>query len=253
MKFIYAKRKLFFIAAICGCLIACVSVQGLYQDPSFTYASIKQNNIGVAGVVSVPRKLKAREQNACANVLHTALVEKYPGLVIMPAGDAVRAMGDSSYRQMMRYYRDNGVVPSDYLNILRRHVSHMRYLVFARILEDRVEHSRQTTDQQDGTNKIEYQTTLSLTIHLDVYDVQTKNIVWSGSVTDSTYNANSYTAASTDTYKHESIGHEIVQDVASMLTTQTVEQHHEYPSAPSVKQFLQTIFSELLTRFPKQQ
>jgi len=251
MKYFWSKGRYYILAVMCCLIFACVSVQGLYRDPSFTYASVQQHNIGVVGVVSVPRKLSHREQTACAGLLHAALVEKYPGMDIMPAGDAVRAIGVSSYRKMMRYYRENGVVQSRYLAALQRHVTHMRYLVFARILEDRVTHSRQTYEQPHNTDEIDFRTTLSLTVHLDVYDVALRRIVWSGSVANSTSHANSYKVASMRSYRHESLNREIVQDVASVVSRQAVEHQHEYPSVPSFKGFMQTVFAELLTRFPK--
>lgn len=245
-------QKLFFVIIACLGLFACVSIEGLYVDPSFTEMAIRQNNIGVAGVVSTVRRLSSREQNNCASYLYAALNEKYPGLTIMPAGDAVRALGSSRYQLMMRYYQENGVVPTEDLSALQQHISRMRYVAYARIQEDQVSHSRDQEHESRGTDAIVFNTTLTLSIHLDVYDLQQKRVVWSGSVSNLWTQQNRYSVSSNRVYSHESLDREVVRDLANVVETQTVNQQHEYPSPPSFSAGVKGIFSELLTRFPSE-
>ena len=241
-----------------GIFAGCVSVQGLYVDPSFTYQSVLENNIGVAGVVSATRKIKPSQQTALSNLLQNAIIKHFPGLPVMPSGDVVRALGSNRYRVMMEYYRLHGVVPDQYLSVLYTHIIYMRYVTFARIEQDHISHHREqyedtSTAGNGSTSSIDFTTTLSLRVHVDVYDVITHRIVWRGSLSDSTSQSNRYEVPSMVTSSHESLKRAVAQSIIGMAGSAIVDSHHAYPTAPSFYNFVQRIFNSMVGNFPKHQ
>ncbi len=234
----------------------CVSVQGLYVDPSFTYQSVLANNVGVGGVVSATRIIPSSQQTALSNLIQNALIKHFPGLPVMPAGDAVRAIGVVRYKAMIEYYRRHGVVPNQYLDALYKHIIYMRYIVFARVEQDSISHSREQDDNPNTVNNnavstINFLTTLTLRVHMDVYDVKARRIVWRGSVRDSTSRSNRYEVPSMITGRHEGFKRAVAQSVLGMAGTALVDSHHSYPTAPSFYNFMQRIFNDMVGKFPK--
>ncbi|MBU0455910.1 MAG: hypothetical protein ABIH77_02405 [Pseudomonadota bacterium] len=234
-------------------LSACVSVEGLYVDPSFTYASIMENNIGVGGVVSVPRDLTAARQSAYANQVRAAIMQKYPGINVMPSGDLTRALSAPDYRRMMRYYRDYGVVQDEYLKTAHRHIKRMRYVAFARIVEDQISHNRTQEDPGPHTRgSVTMTTTLTMKVNMVVYDLNNDRMVWSGAVTESNENNNHYDMNAVYVGRHHrhDVDKQIVASLANTALQEMQERQYHYPSAPAANDLLNGIFSGLLTKFP---
>lgn len=236
----------------------CATIQGLYVDPSFTFVSIASNNIGVGGVVSSSRNLKPSQQTAASNLLQSAIIQRYPGLSIMPAGDTVRALGVARYRAMMQYYQQNGVVPNQYLSALSQHISHMRYIAFARIEQDQISHDRGEYENNDdiygsGTANIVYSTRLTLRVQLDVYDLSTQTIVWRGSLSESDSRDNNYTVPSMSINAYDSTGRIIAKETMGIAGSAIVARNHAYPSPPSFSNLLQSMFIQLVKKFPNLQ
>lgn len=251
------KKITFVVALFCVMFFAgCVSVQGLYVDPSFTYQSVIANNIGVGGVVSTSKNISSSQQAALSNFLQNALVRHFPGLPVMPSGDVVRALGASQYQAMISYYRSHGVVPDKYLDALYKHIIYMRYIAFARIEQDNISHDRHqsqdvSTPRTTGVSTISYTTTLSVGLHIDVYDVKARRIVWRGSVTENRTRSNNYDVPGVSTDAHESAAKAIAQGVLSVAGTALVDSQHSYPSAPSFNNLVQQIFYDMVSKFPK--
>lgn len=230
------------------CLIAgCVSVQGLYHAPSFTYQSIYNDNIGVGGVALVTRPLSTAAKTAYADYLQSALISKYPGLNIMPAGDAITALSPRVYRHMMRAFRISGTIRPEYLQLLQKHIHHMRYLVFARILSAHVDHD--TDIEPDPVYKHQenttYSTKLTLLVKLIVYDLTTKRIVWSGTITDSNSNTNNYASRAARRWKNWK---RAATDIVFDAITYT---HKTYPPPPATAPILRDIFRYFMPKFPQ--
>lgn len=248
-------KKIFYgpIFFVLLCFVGCASVEGLYVDPSFNFGSLARGNIGVGGVVSVVNRTSRSQLTALGSLISGRLLDQYPGLTVMPVGDTVRALGASRYWQMMGYYQENGVVPDQYLSALRRHVSHIRYLVFARIVDNRIGHQR-TQDVDDpaintGTT-IHYSTVRTLRIHMDVYDLDQHRVVWGGSYGSSRSTANSYTIPGLPVGRHHRARREMESNLLAMAGTALVDANHQYPSPPSLTSFASDVFRMLIKKFP---
>ena len=174
----------------------------------------------------------------------------------MPSGDAVRALGAARYQTMMEYYRRHGVVPDQYLDALYKHIIYMRYIVFARVEQDSISHSREQDENNATVNNgsvstIRFMTTLTLRVHIDVYDVKGRRIVWRGSVSESTSRSNNYDVPSVATGRHEGFKRAVADSVLGMAGTALVDSHHSYPTAPSFYNFMQRIFNNMVSKFPE--
>ena len=224
-------------------LQGCVSVSGLYHNHSFTYQSMVSDRIGVGGVVSAETPLRYEQQTAYASYLRASMINRYPGLNVMPSGDAARAIGIPAYRQMIRTYEQFGAIPSDNLKAMHKHVTGMRYLTFARIEQNIASHDSggghgyiSSSSNDDVTD---YNSTRNMTVKLEVYDLTTGRVVWSGSITESQSKKKRTTQPHTT-----KVFAALAQAAVGSLTAQ-----YQYPPFPSTDSVLRTIFKDFMSKF----
>jgi hypothetical protein len=248
------------------CILAgCATVEGLYQDPSFTYGSVRAGNIGVGGVASTSKALSPGEQSAYSNLIRNSLFQHFPGMNIMPQGDAVSALGAPRYQSMMRFYADNGVIQDQYLTAFKNHITHMRYLVFARIISyqtsrrhDEVkdfDHSSYRHDHdrdfdRPTSESLNYYSTLEMRVEMSVYDLNLQRVVWSGNLDDSRENRNTYTLPEIYHRHHESFDRSLLTNLANMMLQNEMRGTYQYPPTPSSSALLQDLFRGLIGKFP---
>lgn len=244
-------------------LTGCATVEGLYQDPSFTYGAVRAGNIGVGGVASTSRALSSGEQSAYGNLVRNSLVQHFPGMNIMPQGDAVSALGAPRYQTMMRYYADNGVIQDQYLTAFKDHITNMRYLVFARIVSyqtsrrhdevkdfDYPSHHHAGNFNHHTSESLNYYSTLEMRVEMSVYDLKQQRVVWSGNLDDSQENKNSYTLPEIYHHRHESRDRDLFTNLANVLLQNEMRGTYKYPSTPSSNSLLQNILRGLIAKFP---
>ncbi|MBN1684565.1 MAG: hypothetical protein JW855_03925, partial [Gammaproteobacteria bacterium] len=238
--------KINLISTFCLLVAACAPpVTGFYHDPSFSYGAIYRENIGVGGVASSVHPLNNAQRNLYSNLLRNKLMARYPSLDVMPMGDTVRALGNSTYRIMMRDYRQTGVVDTRYLNLLKQQVHRLRYVVFARITEQNITHdlstSKDNNDYYDHHHHHDYDhhddydhhrhggghvvtETTTLNTHLTaraeivVYDLQTGRYVWTGNTEVTKTNSYSSNDPIYQPGRHASAGDVIAGAVAEIIT-----------------------------------
>lgn len=232
------------------------SVQGLYVAPSFTYHSIHQDNIGVAGVVptygdiSIPRSINY------SNIVQTQMNTRYPGLGVMPAGEVARALGSAGYKKMLTYYSAYGVVKGSTLKELHEHIRRMRYLTFARITQNHVSRSNNTVDDnynQSGKPTSQdtiYTTKRSVTVSIKIYDTQLERAVWMGTVSGSKQNKNDYPRPLITT-NSSNIGSQLLAGLGDGLLSSVTRKEYHYPSAPGAAAVFSDALAGMTAHLPK--
>ena len=236
--------KFFSGVVLCFSLAGCyTSVQNLYQDPSFTQASIMQGGIGVAGIAGAG-KLTQAQSISLSETISSALSAKFGRIRVAPAGQFVRALGMPRYRSMLHYLKNTGVVRQSDLALIKKHILHLRYVVFARMINTGITENTSnnyTPAQTDSdgnvispaTSETDASSTQSIRVFFMIYDLYQNRVVWSGYLDNSGDSINScdHTAVSS--------GSTVVVNINSNNSSCA------YPRAPSVY----TVFSGLVPSF----
>jgi hypothetical protein len=230
-------------------LTACAPprMNGLFQDPSFTYTSIQQGGLAIGGVSTSGTKPASpaliAENSHYAELFREGLINARPGISIMPAGDIAQTMG-ANYDKMMDYYAYRDVIAESDLNAIKAKTSHIRYVVFANIPTN-------TTSQSynDGGDTLTYSTIRTITISVKAYDLTNNQIVWSGSLSSMGANNNSYQTTAIKNPKNTT--EDIVSSLVAGLEKDRIQKTGTYPRAPDSLPIVSQIFDGIGENLPK--
>jgi hypothetical protein len=237
-------------------LSACTpKMNGLYQDPSFTYESMSQQGIAIGGV-STPED-KANNTTVVSlraelsELFREAIINQRPGIILMPAGDIAQALGPK-YEPMMAYYSYRDVAADEYLKLIQSNTQHIRYVVFANIPTNSVGQSR-----SDDDSGVYYQSYRNMTVSVKIYDLATSQIVWSGSLSESASTQNTYrtspivNSTNTNDGSQPSMTAILISEAMAGVEKTQIDKHATYPNPPGTQPLATQIFNDIARNLPK--
>jgi hypothetical protein len=242
--------SVFFVSLSFFGLTACTpKMNGLFQDPSFTYASMTQNGFAIGGV-AIPKDQKSNtdpatvaQESHYAELLREGILNARPGVLIMPAGEVAQALGEK-YDPMMTYYAYRDVAADEYLKMIQSKTTHIRYVMFTSIPSNNT--SQVMTDNGDNLTYTSYRT---VTVSAKIYDLNTDQIVWSGSLSESAQNTNTY--ATTQIDNPQNTTEAIASSVIGGLEKDQIQKHATYPNPPDTLPLVSGIFNGIGENLPK--
>jgi hypothetical protein len=184
------------VALLSGCSTTATSpVASSFEiHESFTHEKIVAGKMGIGGVVSVADYSKEPAADEHARLLRNALMTERKDFVVLPI-DKVKGMIGTDYHQaILDEYARSGQLSLEALRKTQTIAGACSYIVFARIMDNRVEEARQeyteevwgqslpeenlsspSEDQEESTPEediwVELITTRHMTASIDVYDL----------------------------------------------------------------------------------
>lgn len=172
---------------------------------SFTREQIVVGNMGIGGVVSVVNDSEEPAADEHARLLRNALMTKRKDFVVLPIEKVKRIIGTDDYQVILEEYARSGHVSLASLREAQVMAGACRYIVFARITNNRVEEASQeyteedweqspppgdqslsSEDQEERTPEediwVELITTRHMTASIDVYDLLRPMSVFHGTL-----------------------------------------------------------------------
>jgi hypothetical protein len=242
-----------FILGLSGCV---APIKGLYQDSSFTYPNIQASGIAVAGVTSSVNKLSTATQVTYGNLVYDSLIDHLPGVAITTPGNFASQYGKNACAKLMSSYTTYRTINNDVLQAVHIKLAKSRYLVIANIDSNKVANGREEWADVNRRENISYTTKRSIQVTLQVYDLLSASMVWSGSITDGVTNSNDYEVPglagdSFHHHNHRNAGKAIIRDVVSTASTLLVDTEAKNPAAPTTSAVLKKIFDNYASNFQK--
>jgi hypothetical protein len=253
--------------------VACTTpIRGLDRDPSFNQAAIGAGGLAVGGVVDARRQLDPALRTSYADLLRTALRSERPDLTILPAAAVVSALGESHYEEMLREYREVGAPSAQFLRMLSKRIDRARYLVLARIDQDR---TRRWTTEEDVTDskgkqigsKTRYRHGRTVDVSLRIFDLDDGSTAWSGSIEKSSSNENTeddpFPDPASSLHKRQSVGKDLRDAAVAGLalgvlgallddgSSSPAAPRDPYPDPPDERSLLEQAFRGFAENLPK--
>jgi hypothetical protein len=222
------KRAVFTTVSILLLLAGCATtIKNLYHDPSFTYDAIQASGLQICGVISAVSDLGREEMQTYSEHLMIQLAyhekgfasdiveaftlkapkDRTPDLRVNEAKVVVEALGRKRYYAMLNDYKYRTPAFVQWLEEIGSKTG-ARYAVFARIEKQtpvhrkRVKHVDYRERGKDKNGKeqekvavgqhISSETTIQADVVLEIYDLSSKTVVWSGPVSGYGVNSKSY-------------------------------------------------------------
>lgn len=241
-----------FVGSVSGCVTS-LPVKGLYVAPSFTYSSLMKEKIEVGGVVSVKRNLLPAHQIALSTLLRSVIASHYPGLNVIPYNRVVLALDSISYESMMQLYRFDGQIPTNFLERIKHKIPQVRYIVFARILHDESSFLRDTsTTLNEPSSQFAYKVAMSIQLNVEVYDLQSMDVVWSGHIVEKKTFKNGYGDTQVSSYRYVNGKKVPVTGLIGKYGEGLASEHQAYPSSNLFTDFMKESFNKIVNKFPKE-
>jgi hypothetical protein len=247
-RFITLLLMTILVFGLCIVLACKTRVIGLVMDPSFTYEAITSGKMAIGGVTSALKSMPERERNLYADMMRRKFLEKRETFIILPAGVVAHLLGHEAYRNMMDEYRTYGRLNNTMKRNLMTKLKTVRYIVFARIEKDNISKSRREVLYDEYGEELENKKTImeitrSTDVSMNIYDLRTGVIVWSGTVEKISSRSNEYV----EKEKSKFFLIALIETIVEIF-----EPSPEYPEPSSLDELLGRIFTGFAENLPNE-
>lgn len=176
----------------------------IFKDTDFVYAALSEGRLAV-GAVTQAGVEDYYAADPIARRLHEMISRQWPEFKILTAQDTERHSGKLKYQQMIRDFREDGVLKPEQVKTLQPLAEDARYLLLMDVREESDQSSRSFdsttvnevdffTGKETGAEVTEYKvrksSKRSMRALFIIYDLQTCQHVWIATVAGSSSFAN---------------------------------------------------------------
>jgi hypothetical protein len=218
-------------------VLGCGPKAGLLEgEAHLGYGDLKHG--GLAPLAAVTSEGDEDLREPLLGYLEAALRERHD-LRTMAGGEARKAIGAGDHDRLLERYERSGRFDGDDLALLDSLIgSQTRYVAAARVEDESVDQKEESqTDDDSGVTTTTRSAILRIRVAFSVYDLETRQRVWTGTVTGSDHNS------VTETDKPKGL-------VAGILDAIFGGDSHEDPEAPKADGALRKIFATFARELP---
>lgn len=169
-------RRLFIGAAACLLCTACAGDVGrLVGAGKFNTELLRKGGIVIGGVSS-QTQFTLQQHIHYAELLRQIIGRRDPGLDTVGPREVYKALGGNLYSQMLDSYRFHATGSTAFMNLLHEKFPNTRYVVFARIEGNEVQHK---VVQHDDGRSLDLHTIRGAGVSMRVFDLYARQLqVW---------------------------------------------------------------------------
>jgi hypothetical protein len=259
MKAIIQNAQQFLVLGLVIVLLIQVSactprVAGLQHDESFHYGAVMAGGLAIAGVTSTFAEFPPEQQNQLAEVFHRAIVDEREEFRLVSPGALKQKIG-KEYPNILENFRVSATLGPNDLSLLQKAKIPARFLIMSRVEKHE---SHQTRDEssvyedkkETDRVRVSMQSITEVTAFSNIYDLQRGVSVWSGSITQTERNENTFEPYRGDNPKKSRT--EVVLDVLDVIAG-SKDSDREYPAEPEFEEVAQAVFLGFAANLPKKE
>ncbi len=255
----YALPLLLAALLLGGCA---TPVSGLRHDPSFDWPALARGGIAVVGITSLLSPLAEGEESLYRDTLSRALRDHAPELrVVQPAAAGERLDEATRARLLDAFRRHADLERGQIATLADSLATTARYAVLARLESDSVHQQRSDSEQEltapiAGDDKrhrptgevevvLELYARRSGSVALQVYDLERRQSVWSGAISQNVTRRNEYRRRYLRHRPH-------LRLFADLLMEEIVAERADaaYPTPPDTLALINALFSGFTDNLP---
>ncbi len=226
------------------CLSGCTAhMSGLTVNRYFTEESLLQGGLIWAGITAADKKWSSEEQEQYWQIVADAITRKRPDIPLRSPQRIIRKLGEALFSDILHDFSTDGELSHNSLTILQSSASGTRYILFSRIVKDRILHHHRS-EVETGDPKQQYttvyETVRETAVYSRIFDLTTLMPVWSGTI------LKKFSKTNVNPHSHnKSIG----QDIVNELLEDAV--FGDYPKPKSLEKILKRAFTGIAGNFPQ--
>lgn len=232
-------------------LLACTTkVDGLMLSEAMTYDNLAERELIAGGVVNATGAIDLGESSSWAQQMKSRIMDQRKGLSVLDVSAVTARMGAAKYKTLLDSYQKNAGLSAEQMEEVKKAVGGPKFFALARINRNSLQKDTSETngsEYKDSDGKKRYRPgevvrthrrEMSVTMH--VYDLNKKELAFTGSVTKSEATSNRYEK-------------NLVSGVVSIINASRGESAEQYPwpSPPGEGVVLDPIFKGFAQNFPK--
>lgn len=173
---ISSKWRLLLLAVACVLCVACASSVGqMVGVGKFNSELLNEGGIVIGGV-SAKSSLTLQQRVDYAELLQQVIQQSVPELAIVSPRAVYKSLGQNLYIQMLDSYKFHETGSTAFMNLIHERFPDTRYVVYARIEGDEVEHQKEKFTDGRG---YALETIRGFTVSLRVFDLHARQLqVW---------------------------------------------------------------------------
>ncbi len=238
------------LGLVLTCNACATKIDGLYVSDSFKAAEIKGGPMVTGGVTDVRSGYRRTDSNTYSALLLAEIKDERAYINVKPVETLIQALGEETYDATLQTYTSSGLDEAALSKIASK-LPGIRFVALAKVESNVTEKSsahQAASETKDDKGKVtrnpetttkKHSRTILATMH--VYDLQKKNVAFSGQVTKSKEASQTYTVTS--------IGN--VLSVVNTLNGKDDDATYPTPKAPETREVLSNVFEGFAENFPK--
>jgi hypothetical protein len=167
---------------LCSCTIR---MSNLYVDDSFSFSNLKEGKLIVGGIYSKNGNWNSKQLAEYSNVVRNTLSRKRHELTIVGAEKIIENLGESEFNSIAQMFSDGKRLEKNSLIKLGLASNGFKYILFAIILRDDIQHKQSKETEEKNGNKSHYnvyETNRKTLFYSEIYDLTLVMLVWSGEI-----------------------------------------------------------------------
>jgi len=180
----YFKKVLFAHLIIMISLLLCscgtkhfISNNVIYKDDNFSYNQLVNNGVVIGGIASQKIIITNNERSQYSSLLSTILIEQLNEAHIINTSQLMDKIGKESYFSIMKKFVVEQMLMNEDMQVIRESMPDIAYIVLVYVEDENIS-NESYTDYDEGKYETFYQTTRSLDVEFQIYDLLKEQLVW---------------------------------------------------------------------------
>ena len=180
-KIIFAHLIIVISLLLCSCGTQhSIRDDVIYQDDNFGYDRLISNGIVIGGVASKEIKFTNDERIKYGSLLSNILIEQLKAVQIINTLQLIGKIGKENYFRIMGEFDADKILLNDDIRAIEESIPEIEYIILSYIKNENIRNKSytETTADDKGEYKTVFETTYSIAVEFQIYDVFKEKIVW---------------------------------------------------------------------------
>ncbi len=232
---LYKLLVIIFIITLPSCAMMNVN----YVDSSFNEKNLSAGNIIFGGLVSQKETWNEEAILKYSSIAVASLSHIRNDFIIKHYNDIIEQNKKQQLNEILEHIKNAILVDQAQLKGLINSSENFRYILFARLQSNNIRYSRSEQKDKNKDDIIIYKTMREVLIYVDVYDLDSSKVVWSGEIKKENANENKNPHDNSSNF---------LTDVISAMIEDAI--YGTYPQAPSLEHLIKDAFEDVARSLP---
>jgi len=225
---------------LCACTIP-TRMRNLSINDSFTANALKDGKMIYGGMVSSQDDWTEKQADMYSDLARSTISSHREDIHLSEPTYLIEHLGKEEFYRIQQEFAKNHELTKESITKISTASNSPRYIMFSRLLSDRVDHQENQHENKTSDGKtervMEYKTTRHVVVHTKVYDLISSDVVLSGEMWQNDNNTGSGSSRHNGSFLQN-------------LVVDFLRSEPTYPEPPSLEGMLEKAFTGIAENLP---